>query len=341
MRHGFSVLLILAASANLDAQTTIFSFECYPPGALPLDPGVSCEGVASNNQAASGVSTAAACGFPTNGAAYALLRCNGPSSPALNVAPGGPFPWPPSAAVTELRVPIPSGSTTIDLDWEYHNAETFQSTYNDGMSVNVVDPTGALVQTLLYVDNWSPLATCISFGVEVQPPGPQTFVGVLPVMPTGCEYLSIICWNEGDNAVAGAARIDDISFNSSLAGCPVPCFSGTPTLGFTSPYGMGSIQVNLGGLQINGTYFLAITLAPGVFPNGWFLGLDIDLQGLLFQLSFGPPFLGSTGGCGGATIGPISGAPSGLPVYAVAVGAIGPGLGTVTGYTPPVSYVIP
>jgi hypothetical protein len=339
MRRAFIVSLAVLGCACLHGQTTTFSFECYTPGPYPSDGSLGCEGIAGNGLGGSTISATPICGFPTNGLNYGVLVCNGPVATVPN---GGPFPWPPSNVVTQIRIPIPVGSTAIAFDWEYHNAEGVGSSFNDGMAVSVVDPTGQTVlQQLVYADNQLALGSCSGNGTEVAPPGPQNFFGTLPPLPQGCEYLSVICWNEGDNAVAGAARIDNIVFNSGLAYCAVPCFAGNPILAFSSPFGLGSLQVNMSGLTSNGTYFLAVTLVPGTFPGGWFFGLDIPLQGLLDQLAFGFPFLGPTNGCGGATIGPFAGIPSGLPIYAVALGAIGPGLGTVTAISPAISYVVP
>ena len=59
---------------------------------------------------------------------YARLSANGP----VPVPNGGPFPWPAQPqVVSEVRVPIPAGSTTVSLDWEYFNAESFGSIFND------------------------------------------------------------------------------------------------------------------------------------------------------------------------------------------------------------------
>jgi hypothetical protein len=111
-------------------------------------------------------------------------------------------------------------------------------------------------------------------------------------------------------------------------------------LAFSSPFGAGSIQIDLTNGPPNGNYYFAVTLAQGLFPNGWIYGLDIGLSDIVSQVNSGYPFVGSLNAGGGTTIGPISGAPNGLTVYAVGLG-FNSGLGTPDVHTQALSYVIP
>jgi hypothetical protein len=111
-------------------------------------------------------------------------------------------------------------------------------------------------------------------------------------------------------------------------------------MAMSSPFGPGSIQIDLTNGPINGNYFLGVTLTQGLFPNGWFFGLDIGLQEVTNLVNLGYPFVGPLGATGGATIGPISGVPNGLTVYAVALG-FNSGLGSPNVVTPAMSYVVP
>jgi hypothetical protein len=344
MRRSVLILATFIFGTCSFAQTTV-SFDCYTDGPLPLDGTGTCEGVASNGLGgfggSTGVTSTGNCSFPTLGTKYCRLTANGP----VTVPNGGPFPWPVPFATppAEVRVPIPVGSTTISFDWEYFNAESFGSSFNDGMAVAVLTSTGALVQQLAYADNQVPVGSCTdftSFATEIQPNGFQNFTGPLPPL-AGCEYLSIVCWNDGDNAVSGVAFIDNIVFNSALASCGVPCFGGFPALVFSAPSGTGCLQVNLGGLPGNGTYFLAVSLTAGAFPNGWFNGIDIGFADLISQVNFGFPFSGPTSSCGSSQVGEFCGLPSGLGLYAVALGIPGPVLGPWTAVTPAASFVIP
>jgi hypothetical protein len=346
MRRALLVFAIAsvwpAASAN---GQTLFSFECHPDAPLPLSAAASCDLTTSNGLGPAGFPTAATsapcCGFPTSGVRYARLVANGP----VFVPGGGPFPWPVPAAQapSEVRVPIPAGSTTVSFDWEYYNAESFGSIFNDGFAVGVVAAGGAAVQPLVYADNQVPLGpcqNCVNFAPEVLPPGFQTFSGSLPPL-TGCEYLSIVCWNGGDNSVPGIAYVDNVAFDGVGPACPPPCFVGPPTLGWSAPWGAGSILASLGGAPPNGTYFLAVTLSAGAYPGGWFYGVDVGFQELVTEVNIGPPFWGPTDACGAVLIGPYSGLPSGFQVFAVALGMPGPTLGTWTTTSPATAFTVP
>jgi hypothetical protein len=353
MSRLITPLAVCAIAAGAFGQ----SFECYLPGTFPADSSMSCEGVNSNNLGSTlvpptGVSALANCGFPTaGGTQYANLRCNGPI-PLLS--PGGPFPWPPAANVTEMRTPIPAGAGAVSFDWEYFNAEGLGSSFNDGFAVAVMSGSGTLVAQLMYVDNSTgPLDVCSAgagAGTALLPAGPQTFAGALPAL-AGCEYLSFVAWNEGDNAVAGSAHVDNILFDAGVIGCLPPCYLPSPpapSLAWSSPSGPGCVFVSMGGLPPGGTYYLAVTFNP---PPGWFFGININLQELADQINFGYPFVGPltpdvacVGGGGAATIGEFCGLPSGLTIYSVALGLNGVGTGqpvTVGEVTPANTYTIP
>jgi hypothetical protein len=114
----------------------------------------------------------------------------------------------------------------------------------------------------------------------------------------------------------------------------------TPTMLLTpsSPSGTGSIRLDISSVITNGQYFLAATTFAGAYPNGWLYGVDIPILELLSELSAGFPFNGTLGS-GFVSIGPFTGAPSGLTVYAIAFGSL-PGSGP-TLRTQAISYVIP
>jgi hypothetical protein len=313
---------------------------------MPNDPSLSCDGVVSNNLGAgSGVTNAASCGFPSSGAKYFAAFARGP----VAVTPGGPVARPVSLGATEVRIPIPAGSTLISLSWEFFNAEGGpQTTYNDGMSIDVVDSTGVLIANLAYADTHSALAggACGIAG-EIAPLGPQPLVAALPLMSL-CSYVSVVVWNGGDNSFVSRLLLDNVVFDSALAACQVPCVPviGTPTLVCTSPLVAGSLQVDMSSLPPGGSYFIAATLNAGAFPAGWFYGVDIPLSELQAELNMGAPFTGpvSAAPCtaGKATIGPIFGIPSGLTFYMVALGLSSTSLsGTPSAVTNAVGYTIP
>jgi hypothetical protein len=85
-------------------------------------------------------------------------------------------------------------------------------------------------------------------------------------------------------------------------------------------------------------YYFFATLNAGIFPNAWFFGIDISFGDLTTQLTFGYPFHGPLALCG--TNGPFGPVPSGLTVYAVAMGATGPG-GNLFGISNPTSFTVP
>lgn len=124
-----------------------------------------------------------------------------------------------------------------------------------------------------------------------------------------------------------------ITFNLTVA-------PGAMGFQMTSPFGPGSIQVDIGGGPLGGQYFFAVTLAPGSFPNGWFYGLDMTVAELAGLINLGPPFFGPLDPtCGAVSIGPVGGAPP-ITLYAVVLG-LPAGFPIPTASTAPVAYTIP
>jgi hypothetical protein len=111
------------------------------------------------------------------------------------------------------------------------------------------------------------------------------------------------------------------------------------TLAWTSPFGAGSLEADLSGPQ-NGTYFMAVTGVAGAFPNGWLFGLDISYSELASQLSVGFPFTGPMDACGGFTLGPFQGLPSGFTIHSIAFGFF-PGAVVPALHSPAVAYTVP
>jgi hypothetical protein len=341
--------LVLFAACCVCAGAIGQSFECYPVGALPMDPALGCEGVASNGLAGTTpngptqVTATPSCGFPTAGLNYLQVCASGPGFGPPLFLPftppvGGPFPRPADQLVSEVRIPIPVGASLVTMDWEFFAKECFGvppgNLYYDGMSIDVVGSGGNALQNLLYVDTGTARGAC-TVGMdfcgmpmlEVVPNGPNQLSAVLPSYPN-CEYISIVVWNGQDNDWSSMAYFDNIQFNSSSLSCPVPCFipiGSVPTLAFSSPGGTGCVQVNLSNMPAGGFYFLAVTLQAGAFPTGWFFGIDISFPELQLEINAGFPFVGALvgspcGGTGSAQIGPLCGLPSGLTVYAVGLG---------------------
>jgi hypothetical protein len=343
----FAFLLFAAAALGQ------VNFDCAPLGAMPTDPTASCEGVASNNRSTlTAVIATLSCGFPASGAQYARIGANGGTgATAVNVPAGGPIPRPLASVISEVRIPIPAGATTVSFSWEFFNAETVGSSFNDGLSIDVITPSGALVGNLVYADAATGESTCtaVAGSQETIPLGPQTFSGALPPY-AACDIISIAVWNEGDNTAASRAYVDNFVFDTAGGACLPPCFTPNPpaaSLMFSSPSGPGCVQVNMAGLVPGGTYLFVVTFNP---PPGWFFGINIGVQELADQINAGPPFSGplSSGSCasagGAAQIGEFCGLPSGLTFYAVALGLAGGGLSgpvTIGEVTPAGTYTIP
>ena len=274
-------LLFLAVCLCAQSGFAQIDFECAPLGTVPGNPALNCEGVSSNNMSTlTAVTATASCAFPITGTQYMVIGANGGSgTTAVNVPSGGPLPRPLNPVISEVRIPIPAGASSVTLSWEFFNAEALAGSFNDGISIDVVTPSGALVGNLVYADAATGESTCLAVAgsQETVPPGPQAFSGVLPPH-SPCDFISIAVFNEGDNVVASRAYVDTIFFDTTGGACPPPCFGPIPpppALVFSSPVGPGSLQVNLSGLNPGGFYLLAVTLSP---PPGWFFGINIGVQ---------------------------------------------------------------
>src|SRR5687767_14493604 len=115
---AFVVLFAPTASSQAD-------FDCAPVGLLPNDATANCEGVNSNNRSTlTAVSATLSCGFPTFGPNYLRIGANGGSGvTVVSVPAGGPLPRPLNPLISEVRIPIPAGATTVSFSWEFFNAE--------------------------------------------------------------------------------------------------------------------------------------------------------------------------------------------------------------------------
>jgi hypothetical protein len=109
-------------------------------------------------------------------------------------------------------------------------------------------------------------------------------------------------------------------------------------LAYSSPFGAGSIQINICGGSPNGQYQLLATLNAGVFPLGWLYGIDITIPELQSQIG-NFPFLGPLDGSGAFQLGPFGGLPSGLTIYSLVFNI--PPASVPTIHTPAQAYTIP
>jgi hypothetical protein len=360
------VLLVLCSTAvgqaTFDVQTPV----CSAVGAFPTpcgaggDPeGVSWNGVVSgvgalpSPIAPSVDATPNGVGMPCGGTQYARIHAAGlPAGlPAGGPPAGGPAPEAPGVT-NAIYVPIPANATQVSFCWDFYNADsTASAAFNDGMSIDVVAACpGPAVANLVYVDSFTPVSNLLvdsacgtaggaglgdvaPFGVP-QVFGPAPFPGGVP--PAG-SLLRIQVWNSGDNAFSSRGVIDSIDFVCA-GGCPpLPC-----TLHFSSPFGPGSLQMSNTpcAAAAGANYFIAVTLAQGLTPNGWFFGLDIPWNQLVGEFNGGFPFTGTLDASGASTFGPIF-APSGLPLWAVSTQWVPPGYGNFIMKRGPKSYIIP
>jgi hypothetical protein len=99
--------------------------------------------------------------------------------------------------------------------------------------------------------------------------------------------------------------------------------AGGMTLAFTTS-GPGTLGYTITGGPSSGSAFTPMTLLPGAYPSGWLFGLDITLIDALNQYATGSPFITPLNACGGASVGPFPNLPSGLTIYAVSMGWVGP-----------------
>jgi hypothetical protein len=111
------------------------------------------------------------------------------------------------------------------------------------------------------------------------------------------------------------------------------------TVNWGSPFGPGSLQFNLIGGPLGGTYYHAVTGFAGAFPNGWLYGLDIGLPDIVAQINFGWPFVGTLDGCGNAGTPVFTGLPP-ITLYSVALASLG-ALSLPDAVSAPVTHTIP
>jgi hypothetical protein len=145
-------------------------------------------------------------------------------------------------------------------------------------------------------------------------------------------YMGSLSPAYGANAAWGFDT-HSVYFNTVLSISP------RMSLAASSPSGPGSIRVDITSGPALGPYFLAATTFAGIYPNGWLYGVDMPFPELISELGSGLPFNGGLDASGDGVIGPVTGLPSGIAVYAVAFGFL-PG-GGVTLRTHAISQVIP
>ncbi len=309
MLRPLAVTLCLAAAAC--AQPI---FELQSVGPFPVLPLTDVEGIgatANGGASQATIESSMGCGLPGPGSfQYAHLLATGDSNGSLNIPTGGPIPRPAGANfATEIRIPIPAGANGISFTWEFFDAEN-SVTYNDAFQVAVVDSTGAYVGApIAYMDSATIFGaaspgSCMD-PVAVTFPGTET--GAIPSvggvlggpqmvmnyqLPTPLapgSYISVMCANDQDNALASAGIIDEVSFGGTLASWT-----------FGQLGGPGSpLDIGLTNCPPNAAFLMPVSINnPGSFPNGWCLGVDLDISTLLLELNFGAPFIGSTDASG-------------------------------------------
>jgi hypothetical protein len=191
-----------------------------------------------------------------------------------------------------------------------------------------------------------PTGPAITFQIQVIPGGgctpsvihmvypDATFGGGQAINDNGASAtVGYIGATTGDNAQYSFNTIGSIPDGTSLT-VTMSAFNDS----WSSPFGPGSIQYNVCGGSPFGTYQLLATLNQGAFPAGWLYGIDITYPELTSELG-AAPFLGALDGTGSAQIGPLSGLPSGLTVYALTFN-IPPG-SVPTVHTDAEAYTVP
>jgi hypothetical protein len=112
-------------------------------------------------------------------------------------------------------------------------------------------------------------------------------------------------------------RVGTPSFQGAVSfTLTVSAGAGAAAFSVYAPTGPGTLKIDVGGPP-NGTYFLAVTLTPGDYPDGWLFGLDIPYADLVGQYGLGFPFTGTLGPCGTFTLGPFQGLSPSLDLYGV------------------------
>jgi hypothetical protein len=171
------------------------------------------------------------------------------------------------------------------------------------------------------------------------------FAGCPAIVEAGCSDFCVSGGFQGASAIFNAAAghqyyvsvggISGASGTFSLSASLGPAmtlafFSAGPgTIGYVVTEGPGS-----------GLSFVAIALAAGTYPNGWFYGVDIPWPDLMNEIAMGYPFFVTLQSCGGAVVGPFAGLPPGLTLFGVGLG-IPPGSTVPVFHTAAVSGVVP
>jgi hypothetical protein len=223
---------------------------------------------------------------------------------------------PPASPATSIWWKEGSGVLSIMWKNEYHiDFQAFGQTITFEIQVFSAPTSGAPSIQILYPDT--------TFGGSTITNGSSATVGYF----NGTNPFGInLPWS------FNAASVPD--------GTVLSIFPPDLGLSLTSPAGPGSIRLDIAFGPADGTYFLAATTAGGAYPNGWFFGLDISYAELASELAFGFPFTGPLDSSGMSTLGPFSGLPSGLTVYAVAL-AFPPGGPVPTGISQAISHAVP
>lgn len=139
--------------------------------------------------------------------------------------------------------------------------------------------------------------------------------------------------------LAGTTGLADAQFScltASLTATSVLSMTYQPfVFSITSPLGAGSVQINISDCSgVSTGYFIPYTFSAGTYPAGWCYGLDIYWVDLVNIYNAGYPFVGPLP----QQIGPVTGLPSGLQFWMVAIGLSS---GTPTGKFGRQTYVIP
>jgi len=144
-------------------------------------------------------------------------------------------------------------------------------------------------------------------------------------------------------AYGNAAWSYDTAGSAPDGTCLTIAKGGPFTATWSSPLGVGSVQLDICNGPPGGSYVLPLTFYAGNFPNGWLNGLAIPIDELNNELGTGFPFVGISllNGSGAFTLGPFqAGFLSGLTFYSL-VYAIPSGSPVPSAHTPATSYSIP
>jgi len=276
MRRYLSPILFSALAAVASAQ----SFECSPANiGFPVGNNTNCENAKWNGVGPfGGAVNAVDCGMPAAGSQYGLLYASGPIGPShpANTLPARPL----AGNVGELKFDVPEGATALSLRYNFLNTEAgFGSPtaqYNDGMEIAICDYiTGARIQSLAYVDTFSPIPSqpCNSTwgGIDTQNPGVDTLtVNFGGPMPAGL-YLSIACWNSGDDGFDSAVVVDCINWGNSWELGPLtgPRVVDTTVGASFLMGGVTSVQTRAGLPYIEGFHCMVAQFWDGNLSQQW------------------------------------------------------------------------